>query len=360
MRAWVIALSIGLVIPESVPAGLYNPAEPGEGKLNPDFKIFRNTLFTLRLIRADKAPDDPLLMRYMMMQQSAPRVIPADWTLAQRISLSAYLIRREKYQEAIELLKPLSRKERDNFLVQSNLSTAYHLLGQEPRQAYDYLDQALSSWPTKWDGIDKTMKDLLEQAGWDQTKFRNFREAETYQLKLLKLRLLEKAKPAGKDETPDDLFGVKFVGDSGSYEAGKLAEKEKAKLPARALAIVQQLLVWAPHDPRLYWLLGEVYNARGEVATALQIFEELAGFNGTYRPPMLANHLNVLRAAPKQQETDVNQETGSKPPAPADVTTRPAFDTRTFLVGIVVGIAVSIFAYWQLREVRRRRQSTRT
>src|SRR5713101_6050955 len=121
MRKLALPLALFFLCSDVVHAGLYNPAEPGEGRLNPDFKIFQETLFSLRGIRLDKVMNDPLQMRYMMMQQSAPRVMPADWSLAQRLSLSAYLIRREKYQEAIELLKPVSRKERDNFLVHSNL-----------------------------------------------------------------------------------------------------------------------------------------------------------------------------------------------------------------------------------------------
>ncbi len=351
-----LPLALFFLCSGAVHAGLYNPAEPGEGKLNADFKIFQETLFSLRGIRLDKVMNDPLQMRYIMMQQSAPRVVPADWSLAQRLSLSAYLIRREKHQEAIELLKPLSVRERDNFLVYSNLASAYHLAGQEPALAYDYLDQALSSWPAKWNGLDQNRKEFLEKIGWDQIKYQGFREAETYQLKLLQLRRREKAKPGGKAENLDDLFGVTFVGESGKYEAGNLAAKEKAKLPTKALTIVQQLLVWSPHDPRLYWLLGEVYNAQGDVATALQIFEELAGFNGTYRTDLLKDHLNILRAAPRPQGPSVTPEVDSKPAVPTDSPTQPLFDVRNLLVGFFVGIVVCIFAYWQFREVRRRRQ----
>src|SRR5262245_57841291 len=154
MRGWTFSLTVLLVFSGVAQGGLYNPAEPGEGALNPDFEIFKETLFYLRSIRMEKVlNDNPLRMRYVMMQQLAPRVVPADWSLAQRLSLSAYLIRREKFQEAIELLK---RTERDNFLVSANLSTAYHLLG-ESGPAYDVLDQALTAWPAKWGELKKNM-----------------------------------------------------------------------------------------------------------------------------------------------------------------------------------------------------------
>jgi tetratricopeptide (TPR) repeat protein len=366
MLKWAFALITVVLGPGVSRAGLYNPAEPGEGELNPKFKDFQNTLVSLRFLGAnkdevkdplqirlfEKAMHEPMQMRYRMIQETAPRVIPADWNLAQRLSLSAYLIRRKKYLEAIELLKPLSRKEHDNFLILSNLSTAYHLAGQEPALAIDYLDQALKAWPEKWNGLDENRKKFLEQIGWDQTQFRNYREADTYQLKLLKLRRLEKAK-AGKEEHPDDLFGVAFVSETGKYEAGKLA----GNLPPRALAIVQQLLVWSPTDSRLYWLLGEIYNAIGEDAVALQIFEELAGFSGiNYRPQMLSEHLNILRAVPRRPSVTVTPDIDSKPPPPTDSPSSGSFDVRSLLVGVLVGIIISIFAYWQIREIMRRRQ----
>jgi hypothetical protein len=363
MRGCTLSLTVLLVFSGFAQGGLYNPAEPGEGALNPDdFEIFKETLFFLRSIRMEKVlNDNPLRMRYVMMQQSAPRVVPRDWSVAQRISLSAYLIRREKFQEAIEVLKRLSRKEGDNFLVHSNLSTAYHLLGQEPGLAYDALDQALSVWPAKWSGLEKNMQQFLSQMGWDEIKFRHFREAETYQLKLLKLRRQEK--PKGQPENLDDLFGITFVGESGGYEAGKLAAKEMDKLPTRALAIVQQLLVWSPNDPRLYWLLGEIYNARGDVATALRIFKspELTGgdaigfpFVPGFRVPLLGEHVRILEKAPPSETKE--PEPKSQPP-PGPNSSNPGFlDVRTLLVGFFVGIAVSIFAYWQFREIRRRRQ----
>ena len=360
MLKWAFAVVTVVLVSGALRAGLYNPAEREEGKLNPDFAEFqKNTLFSLRIIRVDKVLGDPLQMRYIMMQQSAPRVIPPEWNLPQRLSLSAYLIRREKFQEAIELLKPLSRKESDNFLVYSNLSTAYHLSGQEATLAYDALDQALTIWPDNWNKLDDKMQLFLGQIGWDETKFRRYREAEIYQRELLKLRRLEK--PKSQPETLDNLFGVNFVGESGSYEAGKLAAKEKAKLPARALTIVQQLLVWSPHDPRLYWLLGEIYNAQGDVATALKIFKspELTGEDAAvfpavpgFRVPLLVDHVRTLKKVPVPETNTQVPET--KPP-PEVTSNNPSFDVRTLLIGVFAGIIISIFAYWQIREIMRRR-----
>ncbi len=61
---------------------------------------------------------------------------------------------------------------------------------------------------------------------------------------------------------------------------------------------MQQLLIWLPEDTRLYWLLGELYNAQGgakNIQSARMIFEELAGFNGLgVRAAELAEHRKDL------------------------------------------------------------------
>ena len=67
---------------------------------------------------------------------------------------------------------------------------------------------------------------------------------------------------------------LRFVGPDGVYVAGDIDDKERKKLPPDAIAIVQQLVLWHPFDARLYWLLGELYNAEGDVETAFKILDE--------------------------------------------------------------------------------------
>jgi hypothetical protein len=71
----------------------------------------------------------------------------------------------------------------------------------------------------------------------------------------------------------DDLFGVKYVGESGNPEAGKIAVMERKKLPDDCVAVVEQLALWLPADGRLLWQLGELANAHGDVRTAAAILE---------------------------------------------------------------------------------------
>ena len=84
---------------------------------------------------------------------------------------------------------------------------------------------------------------------------------------------------ANAKDTLDDLFGetsapLKYVGDDGAYQAGKLAAAEAKKLPDNALPQLQQLVLWFPDDNRLYWQMGELYNAKGNEQAASRIMED--------------------------------------------------------------------------------------
>jgi hypothetical protein len=198
---------------------------------------------------------------------------------------------------------------------------------------------------------------------------------------------------------------VRFVGPDGKYQAGALAPEEAKKLPADAVDIVQQLLLWMPHDHRLYWLLGELYNARGEYATAYKIFDEIGGLmqvlkrskafevetprlfkwelaqnkDREYRelPALHRGHWQVIRAAKEKADKELLQggpppKEGVAPPPPQPGAKKggdkqPAssgdtfpIDLRSLGVGFGAGVIVAILGYWQLREVRRRRQARAT
>lgn len=108
---------------------------------------------------------------------------------------------------------------------------------------------------------------------------------------------------------------VRFVNDAGEYQPGNLASAERAKLPPDALAIVQQLLLWFPLDVRLYWLLGELYAANGDLDSAAVIFDECT-WSGKYgNRQVLRDHRQAIRAAiearpkPKPPEPPISMRT---------------------------------------------------
>lgn len=352
-------------------AGLYNTSEPNEGKLGAQelplaqrFLVFRDTLFKLRSIGMDAVPfDNDLRRRYLLAEHAAQAPI-AKLSAEQKLNLGAVLIRRKKLDAALDILRPVAAQERDNFLVLANLATAYALSRQEQEQrAISTLEEALAHWPSRFNQLPKEKQDYLANIKWHEGAYEFYRESETFLLKLLKLRAREtrlKDKKSDDFDTVDALFGdgkaaVKFVGESGKFEPGKIAAVEKAKLPKRAVEIVEQLLVWMPEDIRLYWLLGELINAEGDIAGARMIFNELFGDHKLRTAEVRARHRALNEAKlPAQPDVAVNQ-TFEPEDKPKDQPTAALPEIRTLLVGFGAGVVVGIFVMWQVREFRRRR-----
>jgi hypothetical protein len=143
----------------------------------------------------------------------------------------------------------------------------------------------------------------------------------------------------------DELFPVKFVGPGGQFEPGTIADAERAKLPADATAVVQQLLLWTPADTRLYWLLGELYNAKGDLAAADSIFEQCV-WSRRYDNPALREHRRLVKEALAAQ---------APPPSPPAEDWKPT-SRQLVLVGGVSGAVLLTLAYFQLRQLFRRRR----
>ncbi len=114
-------------------------------------------------------------------------------------------------------------------------------------------------------------------------------------LKFVRLRMDEaRAKPGPENELPDAIFPVNFA----DRADGLLAPAEREKLPPDALATVQQLVLWFPHDTRLYWLLAEIYAAKGEFRAAQKIMDECVRSLGYSNRKVLMQHREaVMKAA---------------------------------------------------------------
>jgi tetratricopeptide (TPR) repeat protein len=320
-------------------AGLYNTLEPpagptatAEGVEPLPFTLFRQDVLLDLLQVANEQQESPLRKDYLKKRDQLQAKVRSGGSMADRVNLGYYLIRLRKYDLAIQELMPGARERRPDFMLLANLATAYQHTGQLD-QARLYLGLEKDVWPASWPGI------TPEQLKW-------YRRAEDLHLKLVRLRSQETmGQPTGKAkpvEAVDDLFGVHFVGDSGQYEAGKLAAAERAKLPPDAVALVQQLLIWLPDDTRLYWLLGEVLNAQGDVPGAEKIFEDCVWSRG-FSPTALREHRQVLLAALPKPEP---------PPEPAEW----APDSRRLEVVLgLAGLVVLVLGYWQVRQLFRRR-----
>ena len=372
----------------SARAGLYNTADAeAETRLSPNFEgVFRSVLGDLRSVSAAK-PDreSTLRKRYVLMEALGAKAIPDLRTLEEKLNYSVVLIRRNKADEAISLLQPLTREHPDNLIVQSHFATAHFLSSSEDfrARATDLMRQTLSIWPERWDDLDDARKAYLARLGWEGLYEQN-RKYEVYFEKLIRHRIREEARRKKKlpiEETIDPLFvgndqdkkPVRFVSDAGKFEAGRLADAERARLPGDAIEIVEQLLVWMPNDLRLYWLLGELLNANAmtrktdaekyqDIRSSYLIMKELVeGWRDA--PKELGEHhavlKNYLEMTPAPNPIAVGElkniiddpDKDTNPPLTAEQW------WRALVVGFVTGFAIGLFALWQIQEMRRRRQA---
>jgi tetratricopeptide (TPR) repeat protein len=368
----VIAVGISLLSSSYPRAGLYNAAEPLEGPAAAEggakalgFSQFQDLLSALLRIGfgqplGSKQSDSPMRTHYLARATELQAMVRSSRiTVQERVNLSAYLIRLRKYEDAVQVLEPVAAQERQNFMLFANLATAHQLAGRLDR-ALAYLQQVKVLWPAAWPGLTK------QQLDW-------FQKAERFHLELVKDRYRKLAGrgtgPIRGQERLDDLFGgrngpVRFTGEAGRYEAGKLAAVERAKLPVEALAIVQQLMIWLPEDTRLYWQLGELYNANGDIEAAARIFDDCVGNVRRFSAPDLhAHRLIVQEAKPKATipvfdlpTNRVDNPAGKTPASGSLPSWLPDFG-QLVAVGGFAALAVLALGYFQIREMRRRRRN---
>ena len=216
------------------------------------FLVDHRSLRAAGIERPKDAPQSPLRELYLTAAaklDAKRQALTAD----ELADLGALFIRLGKLDRTVEVLRAASRKHPDHFRIASNLGTAWQLSG-DLEQAATAFEDAVRLAPEKLKPFDE------------------------YHLKLVRLR--QKEGKAAKPETVDDLFGMKYIGESGKPEAGRIAAAEFKKLPANAAAIVQYLGLALPADGRLLWQLAEIANAHGDVRTAAAILDGcVAEFN---------------------------------------------------------------------------------
>jgi tetratricopeptide (TPR) repeat protein len=340
-------------------AGLYggNKAIPGptieNGVVKPlSFGQFRQyfTLYTVDMIN----PASPTYKGFLAESERLQKLArTGTLTTPDALDLSVGLIRMRKFEDAVKLLTPIALRERSNFMILGNLASAMEAMESYDR-ALGYLQQVQDFWPHDWPGWSKAQLD------WHQ-------ELEKAQLRLVKKRYRERLQKPGKHwETVDDLFEdasgpVKYRAEDGAYQPGKLAEAERKKLPPNALAIVQQLVLWFPDDTRLYWQLGELYNAQGDIAAASTILEECV-WTRRSTASTLQEHRKLTQAAVPKQTGPVLEEdpTATKPTPPPNEPAAWMPERRQFiLVGGLAGLIIVVLLFLQIREIRQRRRQHR-
>jgi hypothetical protein len=261
---------LALTAPLAARAGLYYSEEhfaelPSQWH---GFLLDQRTLRNLAVKPTLRAEASPARLRYQdaafkLEKTKQARALGAD----ELADLGALYIRLGEADKAVAILRPALAAHPNDFRIAANLGTAWQLQG-DLRQAENCLAQAVRLAPGK------------------------FQKAEEYHLKLIRRRLREPRGTAGLD----DVFGNRYVAEDGKYEPGKLAAAERKKLPAHAVAIMQQLALWLPSDGRLLWQLAELAAAHGDVRTAAAIMDGCVTQFGM-GDPELRKHRRLAHAA---------------------------------------------------------------
>ncbi len=275
------SLSLLALLCAPVSAGLYCPGEsfrelPAQwGGFLPDHRALREVAVAQRTGPLRDAHADAALK---LEAAARSRTLSAD----EAADLGALYVRLGKPQQALGVLRPAARQHPGHFRTAANLGTAWQLAG-DLEQAAAALEDAVRLAPEKW------------------------KEAEGYHLKLVRLRL-----KGGKRDVAglDDLFGVRFVGESGKPEPGAIAAAERKKLPPNAVAVVQQLALWLPADGRLLWLLGELANAHGDVRTAANVLDGCVTEFGLSSPDLRARRQLYRSAADALEKKGHRRDAG--------------------------------------------------
>ncbi|MCS7046060.1 MAG: hypothetical protein NZO58_06865, partial [Gemmataceae bacterium] len=225
-------------------AGLYYSGEayaelPSQWR---GFLLDQRTLRNLSVAKPSVGDENPARTRYL--EEAARLQGKQSLSADEKADLGALYVRLGEVAKAVAVLRAAQREHPDHFFIAANLGTALQLQGNMSHAA-DALREAVRLAPDKWQA------------------------AEELHLKLVLLRMRSPRTAAGLD----DLFGVRYVNDLGRFEPGTIAAAEKKKLPARAVALVQQLALWLPGDGPLLWQLAELANAHGDVRNAAAMLE---------------------------------------------------------------------------------------
>ena len=337
----LILVGSGLSSTSVAPAGLFNPAESvdfeiEDGSAKPlPFEAFRSRLLdVLDVPLPDKEAHKRAEQRCAQLAGKPVR----DLSPTELAGLSADLIRLRRFSEARKILQPATRSGEADSVAFAHLSRFYQEEGNAETAARTFEESLRTTrYPTEWPNVTKAQWRWLARIERDSSRLWILHRAAESEGRL--------AGPPGLDP----VFGVSFVGESGRFEPGTLAKAEAAKLPKDALAVVQQMVLWYPDDARLYWLLGELYNARGDILAAELILNQCVDTR-RYTHPMLMEHRHLVAEAAKAER--------AKAP-PAEPAAPPAEDSdrsdRYWLAG---GIAAAVFVLFfglQIRDVVKRR-----
>ncbi|HWG41439.1 MAG TPA: DUF3299 domain-containing protein [Gemmataceae bacterium] len=265
-----IAVVFSLACVPALHAGLYYSGEtfaelPSQWR---GFLLDQRNLRTIAVKPSGAVPAGPVRKHYeteatRLGKLAGQRKLTAD----EAADLGALYVRLGEPARAVEVLRTAQRDYPKHFHLVANLGTAWQMQA-DLGQAAACLEQAVRLAPDK------------------------VRKAEELHLRLVRLR----GRETRDAQKLDDLFGIQYVGTSGKFEPGHLAEAQRKRLPMECIALMQQLALWLPADGRLLWQLAELAGANGDVTTAAAIMDGCVTEFGL-RASDLRNHRRAYRTA---------------------------------------------------------------
>ena len=319
MKAVLCAVAVLACLPVSLRAGVYVPGEPplfevGEDgvALPLDFEQFK---FELDRARAAMITDPPNEVRPAALER-IDELADDPERVGERTAL---MIRVGDMTAALEQLGPAARQRRVAFPIYSHLAWAHFLSGQLP-EAYSAHSLARDNFPREIEGYSS------EQVGW----YRGLEGGPVKQL--MRSRRSD-------DDGLDRIFeeDIPLFSEGAEYKVGPEDGLKTLGFRKDAIAVVQQLVLWAPTDTRLYWQLGELYNADGNPKAAHTILDECTNARG-YQNADLRDHRRILSKHIADQSDAVAQSSGFWPEGP-----------RLWIVLSVAGVIISALLIWQGR-----------
>lgn len=355
----------------SAQAGVYSPDDPCPFNVKSDgtAEALPHRLFVAQLVdrlapRVPNTPDPPGIPDWASDGEVARatyaarlgQLVAARWPQAQQLrgddlaAHSAALLRFNASQQALNLLDR-GRVGR-SYTLKANRTHAFAAGGQWADAETNLPDDPEDA-PPPTAGTNEAQ--FHWQRKLDQSAYRRW----------LVIRTADsdpKTKRPIAEFTPDLLF---VTPDGQPIRYWQSADEAK-KLPADAVAVVQQLLLWAPWDDRLLWSLAEVYFATGRTREAHSAYQMLASDAGRkFQGPRLLGP-QVSRVAAEfaklpPEEVAVPVELSDTPITPPADTSGRVFgliDPVAFYVGLGLFASVLLLMVaFQVRAFRRRRRS---
>jgi len=389
-RFLLFASALCAILTQSAPAraGLYHQDVLAQFDIDESGNAiplsFQSFMTTLNIVAETDRPDSARSKE--LLQAIQERKNKDKLSSAEVVAQSADLLRLRRDEGARNEAMGLLHDRYQAILRQPNdPSTGLILLHQAyTRQQRKQFQEAVElEYSALYDGYEfpKSMAGLS-----DKQRTWYLRLERDYYLPLLRLRakeaVLRKAAvqdgldPIFPSRAKEKLSAVRYVGESGKYEAGTIATAETAKLPKDAIAILQQLVLWDPDDPRLLWQLAELYNASGDLKSASTLLDLCVNAPRQYTNTELLEHRRTIQSAlPALLEAEARRQAAAERERlalaaqaneqreQAKVERERALNEaeqrrRWTLVGVAAVLVLVV--YWQAREFLRRLRVRRT